>query len=179
MVREILLYPDPRLKQTCDPIVAFDDGLRALVADLRETLAASPGVGLAAPQIGVMRRVVLIDVSAKFPERRPLVLVNPEILELHDKKIIREGCLSIPEFTANVLRAERIRFRAFDEHGRLYEMESEALEAIAVQHENDHLDGILFLDRVASLKTDVFRRKGGRREVKLPSEASMAGERSP
>lgn len=169
MVRELLLYPDPRLKQTCEAVTDVGAPLAALVADLRDTLAASPGCGIAAPQIGVMQRVVLIDVSAKFPDRRPLVLVNPEILELHDKKIIREGCLSIPEFTANVLRANRIRFRALDEHGTPYEMESEALEAIAVQHENDHLDGILFLDRVASLKTDVFRRKGSKREVPLPS----------
>lgn len=153
------MYPDPRLKQMCAPVTDFGAGLAELVGDLRDTLAASPGVGLAAPQIGVLQRVLLIDVSAKFPHRRPLVLVNPELLELHDKKIIREGCLSIPEFTANVLRANRIRFRALNEAGVPYEMESEALEAIAVQHENDHLDGILFLDRVASLKTDVFRRK--------------------
>jgi len=164
-VKDILLYPDDRLKQTCAAVTDFGDALRALVTDLKDTLAASPGVGLAAPQIGVLQRVLLIDVSAKFPDRRPLVLVNPEILELHDKKIIREGCLSIPEFTANVLRANRIRFRALDENGTPYEMESEALEAIAVQHENDHLDGILFLDRVASLKTDVFRRKPARPKV--------------
>ncbi len=167
-VRELLLYPDSRLKKHCAPVEAFDGDLRSLVADLCETLSASPGVGLAAPQIGVLRRVLVIDVSAKFPERRRIIAVNPEILELHDRRIIREGCLSIPEFTANVLRAERIRFRAYDEEGRKFEMESHALEAIAVQHENDHLDGILFLDRVASLKTDVFRRKGAKRPVTLP-----------
>jgi peptide deformylase len=170
-VRELLLYPDPRLKQVCAPVTAFDDDLRALVQDLRDTLAASPGVGIAAPQIGVLSRVLFINVSAKFPDRKPVVLINPEILELDEFKIIREGCLSIPEFTANVRRGEKSRVRAFDEWGQPFELSSSGLEAIAVQHENDHLDGILFLDRVASLKTDVFRRKGFKKPAESPEAA--------
>jgi len=159
VVREILQYPDPRLKQACDPVTVFDAAVLELARDLRDTLAASPGVGLAAPQIGVLKRVVLVDVTGRFPERRPLLMVNPRIVLLEDHKVIREGCLSIPDFTANVLRADRIRFESWDEHGERYEVECQGLEAVAVQHETDHLDGVLFLDRVACLKTDVFRRK--------------------
>ncbi|MBM3464657.1 MAG: peptide deformylase [Armatimonadetes bacterium] len=158
-VREILLYPDPLLKQKCDLVTDFGAPLAELVRDLRETLAASPGVGIAAPQIGVLQRVVLIDVTGKFPERRQLVLVNPRITTLEEYKIIREGCLSIPEFTANVRRADKVVFEALDEHGQPYAHRTDGLEAIAIQHETDHLDGVLFLDRVACLKTDVFRRK--------------------
>lgn len=168
-VQTLLLYPDPRLKQACEAVTDFGAPLAALVTDLADTLAAHPGVGLAAPQIGVMERVVLIDVSGRFPELKRRFLVNPEIYELHDKKIIREGCLSIADFTANVLRADRIRVRAHDENGVLQDFESQGLEAIAIQHECDHLDGILFLDRVASLKTDVFRRKGVPKSVPLPT----------
>lgn len=158
-VKNILLYPDPRLKEACEAVTDFGESLRALVNDLWDTLRSGAGVGLAAPQIGMMKRVLVIDVSAKFPGSKKLVLVNPQIIALAEKKLIREGCLSIPDLTANVLRADRVRFRALDETGAPYEMESVGLEAIAVQHENDHLDGILFLDRVACLKTDVFRRK--------------------
>lgn len=164
-----MLYPDARLKQTCAPVTDFGAPLSSLVADLADTLGAHPGVGIAAPQIGVMARVVIVDVSGKHAELPRRVLVNPEILALQDRKIIREGCLSVPDFTANVLRANRIRVRARDEHGDLREFESEGLEAIAIQHECDHLDGTLFLDRVASLKTDVFRRKGVPKTVPLPT----------
>lgn len=167
--RELLLYPDARLKEACAPVAEFGAPLAALVADLVDTLAAHPGVGVAAPQIGVLERVVIVDVSSKHPELPRRVLVNPEIFDLNDRKIIREGCLSVPEFTANVLRANRIRVRAHDENGSLHEFESEGLEAIAIQHECDHLDGVLFLDRVASLKTDVFRRKGVAKTVPLPT----------
>ncbi|NDD27838.1 MAG: peptide deformylase [Proteobacteria bacterium] len=168
-VREVLVYPDPRLKQVSAPVTDLGDSLAALVADLRDTLASRPGVGIAAPQIGEMRRVVLIDVSQRFPERPARIFVNPEILEVSDKRIFREGCMSIPDFTANVLRGYRVRVRALDEHGQPFELDTDELEAIAIQHECDHLDGLLFLDRVASLKTDVFRRKGVPKSVPLPT----------
>lgn len=168
-VRELLQYPDARLKQACAPVTDFGPPLAGLVTDLVDTLSAHPGVGIAAPQVGVMLRVVLVDVRGKHPERPRRVLVNPEILELHEKKLVREGCLSVPDFTANVLRADRIRVRARDEHGASFELETDGLEAIAIQHECDHLDGKLFLDRVASLKTDVFRRKGVSKSVPLPT----------
>ena len=158
-VREVLLYPDPLLKERCDPIVDFGPEVAALVTDLLDTMAASPGCGLAAPQIGVLKRVVVIDVTAKHPDRTPLILINPTLSELADHKIIREGCLSIPELTANVLRADSIRVKAQDASGAWVEHACSGLEAIAVQHEVDHLDGVLFLDRVACLDTDIFRRK--------------------
>lgn len=157
-VREIQVFPDPILKIRSAPVEAFDEDLAALVTDLRDTLAHCPGVGVAAPQIGVSRRVILVDVSGRYPDRAPLVLVNPSITEQSRWKVVREGCLSVPEFLAQVRRADRVRVQAWTPDGEPVDIVRTGLEAIALQHEIDHLDGILFLDRVASLKTDVFRR---------------------
>ncbi len=161
-VLDILTYPDPRLKQVSAPVTDFDEALRAFVADLEETMRAGPGgVGIAAPQVGEFRRIVIVDVSAKpkTPNHGRLVLVNPEILEWDGMVKGREGCLSVPDFTGNVIRAARIRLRAQDEHGEAREYEMEGYEARAVQHEIDHLDGLLFLDRLVSKRHDLFRRK--------------------
>lgn len=159
-VRDILLYPDPVLKQKCRPIEEFTDEIRALLEDLVDTVQASPGVGLAAPQIGQTWRAIVVDVPSKHPTHGLVVLVNPEIVLLEGSKVIREGCLSIPEYTANVRRAERCVVRGLDIKGNPFVCDSTGLEAICLQHEVDHLDGILFLDRVTCLKTDVFGRKG-------------------
>ncbi len=161
-VLDILKYPDPRLKQESAPVTGFDDGLRAFIADLEETMRAGPGgVGIAAPQVGDFRRIAIVDVSArpKIPNHGRLVLINPEILEWEGMVKGREGCLSVPDFTGNVIRAEKIRLRARDEHGEEREYDMEGFEARAVQHEIDHLDGLLFLDRLVSKRHDLFRRK--------------------
>lgn len=158
-VRDVVLFPAPVLKQVSVPVDDFGDGLQALVSDLRDTLARCPGVGLAAPQIGVSLRVVLVDVSARFADKAPMVLVNPVIVEQSRWRVVREGCLSVPEFLASVRRADRVRVTARTPGGESLDFVSTGLEAVALQHEIDHLDGILFLDRVASLKTDVFRRR--------------------
>ena len=161
-VLDILTCPDPRLKQISAPVTDFDEALRAFVADLEETMRAGPGgVGIAAPQVGEFRRIAIVDVSAKpkTPNHGRLVLVNPEILEWDGMVKGREGCLSVPDFTGNVIRAARIRLRAQDEHGEAREYEMEGYEARAVQHEIDHLDGLLFLDRLVSKRHDLFRRK--------------------
>lgn len=162
-VLEILTYPDARLKQDSAPVEDFDDALRAFVADLEETRRAGPGaVGIAAPQVGRFQRIVIVDVSQMkrpVPNHGHLILVNPEITEWDGYAVGREGCLSVPDYTGNVIRAERIHLVAFDPHGQRLEFDMEGFEARAVQHEMDHLDGLLFLDRLVSKRNDLFRRK--------------------
>ena len=158
----ILLYPDERLKLPSEPVRRFDDSLREFVARLEQTMRGSPGgVGIAAPQVGRPERIVIVDVSAKpeIANHGRMVLVNPEILSWEGMVKGREGCMSVPDFTGNVMRAERITVTAFDETGEQREYRCEGYEARAVQHEIDHLDGLLFLDRLVSRRTDLFRRK--------------------
>ena len=164
-VRAILLYPNPILKQVATPVARDDLTVTALIEDLVDTMtAAGHSVGVAAPQIGDLRRVVVVDVSASKLGREQhnhglLELINPQILERSGMRVFREGCMSVPDYTGNVTRAEHIVLEFTDRHGRLRVIESSGFEAVAIQHELDHLDGQLFLDRVSSLKTDVFRRQ--------------------
>lgn len=164
-VKEVLLYPDPRLKKTCAAIAQFDESVVTLLQDLVDTMvAAGHSVGIAAPQIGVTRRAAVIDVSnSKLGKKQKnhglLQMVNPEIIEQEGRQIVREGCMSVPDYTGNVTRAERIVVQFLNRAGELQVIRSDGFEAIAIQHELDHLDGYLFLDRVSSLKTDLFRRK--------------------
>lgn len=159
---DILTYPDPRLKELSAPVEAFDAELAAFVRDLERTMRAGPGgVGIAAPQVGRLERIVIVDVSArkKTSSHGCLVLINPEIVHWEGLAVGREGCMSVPDYTGNVVRAERIRLNARDETGALAEYECEGFEARAIQHEIDHLDGLLFLDRLLSRRADLFRRK--------------------
>ena len=159
---EILKYPDPRLKQMSEPVEQFDDELRSLVADLDETMRAGPGgVGIAAPQTGHLKRVVIVDVSSKpkIEHHGCMVMVNPEIITYDGFAKGREGCMSVPDYTGNVIRAEHIEVEYFDEHGEKHQIESSGFEARAIQHELDHLEGLLFLDRLVSRRSDLFRRK--------------------
>lgn len=161
-VLKVLTFPHDLLKQTASPVTEFDDALRALVADLEQTMdAASHCVGLAATQVGVLKRVAVVDVS-----RRPrvanhgrVVLINPEIYARHGSAVGREGCFSVPDYTGNVVRAERIGVRYLDADGDVHDAEFEGFEARAVEHEIDHLNGLLFLDRLISHRRDLFRRK--------------------
>lgn len=162
-ILDILTIPDERLKQVSAPVEVFDDGLRAFIADLEETRKDGPSaVGIAAPQVGYFQRIVIVDCSQT---RKPvanhghLILVNPEITEWDGFELGREGCLSVPDYTGNVIRAERIKLKAQDAQGNLKEYEMQGYEARAVQHEVDHLDGILFLDRLVSRRADLFQRK--------------------
>lgn len=159
----ILLYPDPQLKEISEPVVYPDEELEKLIADLLETMYSSPGcVGIAAPQVGVRKRVLIID-SSRNPrvnsDHGRVILVNPSIDSEEGEVMAREGCLSIPDLTANVKRAQKIAVGFNDEHGARRTIDVLDFEARVILHEYDHLDGILFLDRVSSLKTDVFRRK--------------------
>lgn len=161
-IREILKLPDERLKQVSALVERFDADLLLAVADLEETRQAGPAaVGIAAPQVGWFERVVIVDVSTKkgVANHGHLILVNPEIEHWEGYEIGREGCLSVPDYTGNVIRATRIRLTAQDPRGKPLAFEMDGYEARAVQHEIDHLDGLLFIDRVVSRRTDLFRRK--------------------
>ncbi len=163
-VKDIVLYPDPVLKTVCEPVARIDESVVALVQDLVDTMVdAGHSVGVAAPQIGDPRRVVVVDVSKSKLGRDNnhglLEMINPVILESKGSKTIREGCMSVPEYTGNVDRAESIVVQYLDRQGKELAIEASGFEAVAIQHEIDHLDGLLFLDRVSNLKTDVFRRK--------------------
>jgi peptide deformylase len=162
-VLEILKIPDERLKQVSDPVENFDDALRAFIADLEETRRDGPAaVGIAAPQVGHFQRIVIVDVSntrKPVPNHGHMILVNPEITHWDGFEMGREGCLSVPDYTGNVIRATHIKIRAQDPWGKPLEYEMEGYEARAVQHELDHIDGMLFIDRVVSRRTDLFQRK--------------------
>lgn len=161
-VLEILTCPDDRLRQVSEPVEQFDGVLQGHIDDLEETRLAGPGaVGIAAPQVAWSQRVLTVDVSGrkKTGNHGHLILVNPEITEWDGFAIGREGCLSVPDYTGNVVRAERIRLDALDREGNRLCFEMEGFEARAVQHEMDHLDGLLFLDRLVSRRQDLFQRK--------------------
>jgi len=161
-VLEILTYPDSRLEEIAKPAEHFDDDLRAFISDMEETRLAGPGaVGIAAPQVGKGLRVVIVDTSGKpnYPSNGRMVLINPDITQWEGFAVGREGCLSVPDFTGNVIRAERITLEAYNGHGEKRHYHCEGFEARAVQHEIDHLDGLLFLDRLVSRRNDLFRRK--------------------
>lgn len=162
-ILEILTLPDPALKQVSEPVEQFDDALRAFIADLDETRRNGPAaVGIAAPQVGHFQRIVIIDCSTTrkpVPNHGHLVLVNPEITHWEGYEMGREGCLSVPDYTGNVIRATRVHLVARDPHGEVLEFDMEGYEARAAQHEIDHLDGMLFVDRLVSRRTDLFKRK--------------------
>lgn len=158
---EILTFPNDLLKQVSQPVEVFDDDLRSFLKDLEETMdGGPPSVGIAAPQVGRFERIILVDVSIKpkTPNHGRLVLVNPKIVTEQGQVVGREGCLSVPDFTGNVSRAETIELEAQDSSGNPLNFTMEGFEARAVQHEMDHLDGLLFLDRLVS-RRDLFRRK--------------------
>lgn len=159
----VITYPDPILKSVCDPVLEFGEQLATFIADLTETLDSFPGcVGIAAPQVGNLIRLVIIDASRNKKCTENLgrqVLINPTVTWQEGEELAREGCLSLPDFTANVKRAKDVRVQALDETGNERELQASGFEARVILHEMDHLDGLLFLDRVSSLKTDVFRRK--------------------
>lgn len=153
----ILEFPDPRLRTKATPIEAVDDDLRALIADMLETMYAAPGIGLAATQVDVHKRLLVADISADQSE--PHAFINPEILEKDGVIVSDEGCLSVPGYYEEVERAEHIRLRYLDRNGDAQEMEAEGLLAVCIQHEVDHLDGKLFVDYLSEAKRQRIRKK--------------------
>ena len=152
----IVIYPDPLLKQKTAPVTEFHGQLHRLLDDMAETMYVSKGVGLAAPQVGVLQRVTVIDVSEEGDEI--IELINPTIVSSQGKVDSEEGCLSIPEFRDTVERKEKVVVSAFDRHGKPFEVDADDLLAICLQHEIDHLDGILFVDRLSRLKRELFKK---------------------
>lgn len=154
---EILEIPDPRLRTIAKPVEQVDDGLRQLMDDMLETMYASYGIGLAATQVNVDQRLLVLDVSGDQTE--PRVFINPEILQREGSKVHEEGCLSVPGIYAKVQRAERVRVRALDQDGNAFEEEVDGLLAVCLQHEIDHLDGKLFVDHLSPLKRQMVLKK--------------------
>jgi peptide deformylase len=170
-VLEIIKYPEEVLKRKTEPVTRFDADLQKLIEDMIETMYAAPGIGLAAPQVGSSKRLAVIDISSgenKFPL---LVLVNPVIVNREGEIEFEEGCLSLPEYTAKVRRAEKVAVRAHDREGKALEIEAADLLAIALQHEIDHLEGILLIDRISPIKREFFKKRY-RKNQKLGKEAS-------
>lgn len=162
-LRTILHYPDPRLKERALPVSVVDDEIRKLVDDMAETMYAAPGVGLAANQIGVLLRVFVIDIAAEDEPSDLRVFINPEILHTSGTQTWEEGCLSFPGITEEIRRAERVRVRALDRDGKPFELEAEGLLAVALQHENDHLNGVVMLDKLNAVKRRLLGRKLARK----------------
>lgn len=153
----ILIYPDPRLRQKAKPVERFDDELRRLVEEMAETMYAAPGIGLAAVQVNVPQRVLVLDLSEEKNDLK--VFVNPEIEDRDGTEEIEEGCLSVPGVYASVPRADWIKLKAQDADGKPFELEAEGLLAVCIQHEIDHLDGKMFVDYLSRLKQDRIRKK--------------------
>jgi len=159
MILTIVKYPDPVLQKPGEPVTDFDAELRKFVDDLFETMYASHGIGLAAQQVGVAKRITVIDLSQGEDPKQKLVLINPEVIFREGKQYEEEGCLSFPEIREKISRAAKVRIRAQDEKGKWFEMDGEELLSRAFQHEIDHLDGMLFIFRMSALKRDLTLRK--------------------
>jgi peptide deformylase len=159
MILKIVKYPEPILGKPGEPITEFDDELRKLVADMFETMYHDQGVGLAAPQVAVSKRLLVIDLSAGKEPKDKIVLINPEIIEHEGTVYEDEGCLSFPDIREKVKRFAKVKVRAQDEHGKWFEMEGEDLLSRAFQHEIDHIDGIQFIFRMSALKRDIVLRR--------------------
>lgn len=159
MVLKIVKYPEPVLSQPGEPVTEFNDELRQLVADMFETMYSAQGIGLAAPQVGISKRLTVIDLSLGKDPKDKLVLINPEVISSEGRLYEEEGCLSFPEIREKVVRAAKVRIRAQDEHGKWFEMDGEELLSRAMQHEIDHLDGVLFIFRMSPLKRNLNLRK--------------------
>jgi peptide deformylase len=158
-ILEILKYPAPILSKVAAPVENLNGKTAALVSDMLETMYAAPGVGLAAPQVGVSQRVVVLDVDHENPGKQIYKLINPVITRAEGEIIWEEGCLSVVDYTAEVRRAAQVEVVAFDEYEKSVKIEAEGLLAVALQHEIDHLDGKLFIDRISRLKRDLYTRR--------------------
>ncbi len=156
-ILDILVYPDSRLRTVASPVDQVDDALRTLIDDMFETMYAAPGVGLAATQVNVHKRLLVIDISEEAGQ--PLVFINPQILHREGEGEMQEGCLSIPGYFETVQRAEKVRVQALDRNGEPFEMDADELLSVCIQHEIDHLDGKVFVDYLSTLKRDRIRKK--------------------
>jgi len=177
-LREVLRFPDRRLAEVSEPIEEVTDEIRVLAKDMLDVMYDEPGIGLAAPQVGETIRLIVVDTewTEEDTEKSPLVLVNPEIVQRAGKLSWTEGCLSVPDFQAEVERAESVRLLATDLDGQQLAIDAEGLRAVCFQHEVDHLDGILFIDRISRLKREMYVRK---RKKQLRQELEETGSTTP
>jgi len=177
-LREVLKFPDRRLAEVSEPIEEVTDEIRLLARDMLDVMYDEPGIGLAAPQMGETIRLIVVDTewTEEGAEKNPLVLVNPEIVEREGKLSWSEGCLSVPDFQAEVERAESVRLLATDLDGQELAIDAEGIRAVCFQHEVDHLDGILFIDRISRLKREMYVRK---RKKELRQELEETGSATP
>jgi len=171
-LRTILEFPDPRLRTRAEPVTRFDADLGSLIDDMLETMYAAPGIGLAATQVDVHRRLIVIDISKEHNE--PLVLVNPEILAREGEANTEEGCLSVPGIFDEIKRAAKVRVRAQDRHGATFEQDFDDILAVCIQHEMDHLEGRLFVDYLSDLKRERIRKKLDKDRKERGSRAAAA-----
>ncbi|HEX7027753.1 MAG TPA: peptide deformylase [Gammaproteobacteria bacterium] len=173
-ILDILHFPDERLRKVCEPVQEVNDDIRRLLDDMLETMYAAPGIGLAAIQVNVHKRVLVVDISEDHTQ--PLFFINPEIISRAGEEEMQEGCLSVPGFYEVVRRAENIKVKALDREGQPFEMDADGLLAVCIQHEIDHLNGKLFVDYLSPLKRQRIRKKLEKQERlgELPSRASRA-----
>ncbi len=179
MIREIVIWPDPVLKKVAKPVDRVDDGVRRILDDMTETMYAADGVGLAAPQIAEGRRLIVVDTSPRQEGQKLVHLVNPEIVRAEGSTRHNEGCLSIPGEAEEVDRAARVWVRALDYAGKPFELECDGLLAIAVQHEHDHLQGVVFVDHLSSLKREIIRRRMKKLKAGRATESADEIRRAP
>ena len=174
MVREIVIWPDPILKKKASPVSQVDDSIRSLVNDMFETMYAADGVGLAAPQIGVLKQVLVLDTTPRQPESKPVAMINPQIIAKEGTMRYSEGCLSVPGEAEEVERAARVTAKFLDVSGREQTIEAEGLLAVAIQHETDHLHGTMFVDYLSPLKRELIRKRMKRLKVERAEERASA-----
>lgn len=172
----ILEYPDPRLRIRADPVTKVDAEIQRLVADMLETMYAAPGIGLAATQVNVHKRILVVDVGTESKE--PYCLINPEIVSAEGTTNAEEGCLSVPEFYDYVDRAAKVKVRALDQTGKPFELEAEGLLAVCIQHEMDHLDGKLFVDYLSELKRERLKKKAAKKAKRAGSDVDAREPKS-
>ena len=157
---DILIAPDPRLKQVAAPVKEVDDGIRRLMDDMLETMYAAPGIGLAAPQVGRLVRVIVVDVAEKDEEPQPYRMANPEVVRASEtERLMNEGCLSLPDYYADVERPDTVTVSYLDETGTPRTLEAEGMLSTCIQHEIEHLDGVLFVDHLSLVKRNIILRK--------------------
>ena len=165
MILNILKYPDKRLRTIAKPVVSVDEAIKQQVKDMFETMYEAPGIGLAATQVNFHQRIIVIDISDQCNE--PICLINPEVIEKSGEIQWEEGCLSVPDYYENVIRANDIKVQALNQHGKTFELEASEMLSVCIQHEIDHLDGILFVDHLSKLKQKRLKKKTEKKVTKL------------
>ena len=165
MILNILKYPDKRLRTIAKPVVSVDETIKQQVKDMFETMYEAPGIGLAATQVNFHQRIIVIDISDQCNE--PICLINPEIIEKSGEIQWEEGCLSVPDYYENIIRANDIKVQALNQHGKTFELEASEMLSVCIQHEIDHLDGILFVDHLSKLKQKRLKKKTEKKVTKL------------